>query len=47
MTPTGLGSHIENVDHYLLPIIAVIVAASLIPIGVEMLRGRRANRCAA
>jgi len=39
-----LGSHISNVDHYLLPIIAVIVAVSLIPIGVEVLRGRRAAR---
>jgi membrane-associated protein len=31
----ALGSHIKNVDHYLLPIIAVIIFVSLIPIGVE------------
>jgi membrane-associated protein len=36
-----LGSHISNVDHYLLPIIAVIVVLSLIPIGIEVLRARR------
>jgi membrane-associated protein len=39
----GLGSHISNVDHYLLPIVAGVVALSLIPIGVELLRARRAT----
>lgn len=36
-----LGSHISNVDHYLLPIIAVIIVVSLIPIAVEIFRSRR------
>lgn len=36
-----LGSHISNVDRYLLPIIAVIIAVSLIPLGVELVRSRR------
>jgi len=38
------GSHVSNVDHYLLPIIAVIIVVSLVPIGVELLRARRADR---
>jgi membrane-associated protein len=38
-----LGSHIHNVDRYLLPIIAVIVVVSLIPLVVEVLRARRAR----
>ena len=37
----GLGSAIGNVDRYLVPIIAVIVVASFVPIGVEILRSRR------
>lgn len=36
-----LGSSIHNIDHYLLPIIAVIVVISLIPIAVVVLRSRR------
>jgi membrane-associated protein len=32
-----------NIDRYLLPIVAVIVALSFIPIGVEVLRTRRDN----
>jgi membrane-associated protein len=40
----GLGSTIGNVDAYLLPIIAVIVVLSLIPIAVELVRQRRAMR---
>ena len=39
-----LGSSIHNIDHYLLPIIAVIVLISLLPIGVEALRNRRRAR---
>ena len=35
-----LGSHIPNIDHYLLPIIAVIVVVSLVPVGLELLRQR-------
>jgi len=39
-----LGSHIRNVDRYLLPIIALIVVVSLIPVAVEVLRARRGRR---
>lgn len=35
-----LGSRIANIDHYLLPIIALIVVVSLIPVLVELLRHR-------
>jgi membrane-associated protein len=35
-----LGSKIPNIDRYLLPVIALIVAVSLIPIGIELLRRR-------
>jgi membrane-associated protein len=35
-----LGSKISNVDHYLLPIIALIVVVSLIPVAIELLRHR-------
>ncbi|MER5863477.1 DedA family protein [Kitasatospora sp. NPDC002040] len=37
----ALGSSIPNVDHYLLPIIAVVVAVSLAPLVLEVLRSRR------
>ncbi|MFE7598689.1 DedA family protein [Streptomyces sp. NPDC057494] len=40
----GLGASVPNVDHYLLPIIAVIVAVSLIPVALELTRSRRARR---
>ncbi|MGW1728665.1 DedA family protein [Streptomyces sp. NPDC002306] len=40
----GLGASVPNVDRYLLPIIAVIVAVSLVPIGVELIRSRQARR---
>ncbi|WP_329459100.1 DedA family protein [Streptomyces sp. NBC_01497] len=36
-----LGSSVPNVDRYLLPIIALIVVVSLVPLGVELLRSRR------
>ena len=36
-----LGKSIPNVDHYLLPIIAVVVIVSLIPIGLEVRKARR------
>ncbi|MFF3791880.1 DedA family protein [Streptomyces sp. NPDC001981] len=40
----GLGSSVPNVDRYLLPIVAVVVVVSLIPLAAELLRsrGRRA-----
>ncbi|MFB6811972.1 MULTISPECIES: DedA family protein [unclassified Streptomyces] len=40
----ALGASVPDVDHYLLPIIAVIAAVSLIPVGLEILRSRRASR---
>jgi membrane-associated protein len=39
----ALGSHISNVDHYLLPIIAVVVVLSVIPVAVELRRHARAS----
>jgi membrane-associated protein len=35
-----LGSHISNIDHYLLPMIAVIIVASLVPVVLELRRSR-------
>ncbi|TCN42180.1 membrane-associated protein [Kribbella orskensis] len=35
-----LGSQIPGIDQYLLPIIAVIVVVSLVPVGLEFLRQR-------
>jgi membrane-associated protein len=35
-----LGSSIKNIDHYLLPIIAVIILLSLIPVVMELRRSR-------
>jgi len=43
----GLGSAISNVEVYLLPIIAVIVALSLVPLLVEGIRQKKASRSAA
>ena len=42
----ALGAHIHNIDHYLLPIIAVVIAVSLLPIAVEALRARHAGNAA-
>jgi membrane-associated protein len=42
MAGYGLGSSIPSIDTYLLPIIALIVVLSLIPIAMELLRSRRA-----
>jgi membrane-associated protein len=39
-----LGETIPDVDKYLLPIIVLIVVVSAIPVGIEVLRARRANR---
>ncbi|MEU1599654.1 DedA family protein [Streptomyces sp. NPDC005708] len=37
----GLGASIPNVDHYLLPLVGLIVAVSLLPLALEVLRARR------
>jgi membrane-associated protein len=42
----GLGNTIPSIDKYLLPIIALIVVVSLIPIVLEVLRSRRAAKAA-
>jgi membrane-associated protein len=39
----GLGSSIPGIDQYLLPVIAVIVIVSVIPVGLELLRARRSR----
>jgi membrane-associated protein len=36
-----LGRSIPGIDQYLLPIIALVVVISLVPLGVEVLRARR------
>ncbi|MGW2485902.1 DedA family protein [Streptomyces sp. NPDC001606] len=40
----ALGSSVPSVDTYLLPVIALIVAVSLIPVAAEVLRSRRAAK---
>ncbi|MFD9335012.1 DedA family protein [Streptomyces sp. NPDC060028] len=40
----ALGSSIPNVDRYLLPIVALIVTVSLLPLAIELLRSRRAGK---
>lgn len=42
----ALGSSIPNVDRYLLPLVGVIVAVSLLPLALEVLRARRRARTA-
>jgi membrane-associated protein len=37
----ALGSSVPDVDHYLLPIVAVVVILSLLPLALELRRGRR------
>lgn len=39
-----LGSHITGIDKYLLPIIAIVVIVSLIPVGLDVLKMRREAR---
>ncbi|MGI8417507.1 MAG: DedA family protein [Nakamurella sp.] len=39
-----LGSQITGIDSYLLPIIAVVVLISLLPVVVELVKARRRNR---
>ena len=41
-----LGKSIHNVDHYILPIVAVIIVASLIPVGLEVRKARRERAAA-
>ena len=36
-----LGSRVPGVDRYLLPLVAVVVALSLVPIAIEIVRSRR------
>jgi membrane-associated protein len=40
----ALGSRIPNIDRYLLPIVAVIIIVSLIPVALELRRARSARR---
>ncbi|MFF5565482.1 DedA family protein [Streptomyces sp. NPDC012623] len=40
----ALGSSVPNVDRYLLPVVALVVAVSLLPLALELLRSRRAGR---
>ncbi|MFF3904817.1 DedA family protein [Streptomyces sp. NPDC001848] len=40
----ALGSSVPNVDKYLLPMVAVIVLVSVIPVALEVLRSRRAAK---
>jgi membrane-associated protein len=40
----ALGSVIPGIDAYLLPVIAVVVIVSFIPVGIELLRSRAASR---
>ncbi len=44
LTGYALGSTISSVDKYLLPIIAVIVMVSLLPLVIEFVRSRKAAR---
>ncbi|MEV4615504.1 DedA family protein [Kitasatospora sp. NPDC049258] len=37
----ALGSSVPNVDRYLLPIVGVVIALSLLPLALELLRSRR------
>ena len=46
MAGYGLGNTIPSIDKYLLPIIALIVVVSVIPIALELLRSRRAAKAA-
>lgn len=36
----ALGSSVPNVDRYLLPIVALVVVVSLVPLAAELLRSR-------
>jgi membrane-associated protein len=43
----GLGSSVPNVDRYLLPLVALVVLISLIPLAAEVLRSRARRRSTA
>lgn len=38
---TGLGTVVPSIDRYLLPVVALVVVVSLLPLGAELLRARR------
>jgi membrane-associated protein len=40
----ALGSRIPDIDRYLLPIVAVIIVVSLVPVALELRRGRSRGR---
>jgi membrane-associated protein len=40
----ALGASVPGVGNYLLPVIALIVVVSLVPLGLEILRERRRPR---
>jgi membrane-associated protein len=40
----ALGASVPNVDRYLLPVIAAVVALSLVPVALEVRRARRSRR---
>ncbi|WP_441249770.1 DedA family protein [Kitasatospora sp. McL0602] len=42
----GLGSTVPSIDRYLLPIIALVVVVSVIPIALELLKARRSGGAA-
>jgi membrane-associated protein len=42
----GVGHSIHNLDHYLIPIVLVIVVLSLIPIALEVRRARKSGKTA-
>ncbi|MFE2722617.1 DedA family protein [Kitasatospora sp. NPDC059327] len=44
MAGYALGSSVPNVDRYLLPIVAVVVVVSLLPLALEIMRSRRQAR---
>lgn len=37
----ALGSSVPNIDHYLLPMVGLVIVLSLLPLGLELLRSRR------
>ncbi|GAA1360815.1 DedA family protein [Streptomyces beijiangensis] len=43
----ALGSSVPNVDKYLLPVIALVVVISLIPLALELIRSRNRSRARA
>jgi membrane-associated protein len=40
----GLGSSVPNIDKYLLPVIALVVVISLMPLALELIRSRNRSR---